>query len=268
MQNDKTFGKTLIKPALAIMHQHKKLYILPALSFIINMLVVLYVLSPLRHFFHLTGHMTAQEAEHLGLIYVLFLLAIFFTHIVSHFFNAILISCTKQYADGKKPCMRAGLRDTLKAFIPIYVWICYASTIGIVIGLAQPVFRKRESFMKMTQGLYWHCLIVLVQPILLFEKLWPIPLIRRSAELVTNTWGNPVYPRLGTGFVFSLWKLLAALPLIVALFTANAHIIAVCGALTLFGYLIVHLFSGSSHIIIRTALYFYAAEEMNDEITK
>jgi hypothetical protein len=112
-------------------------------------------------------------------------------------------------------------------------------------------------------GAAWTMLTFFVVPIIVIEQLGPFAAIKRSASLLTDTWGESVSSTFSLRLITFLLSLLGVLPIVGGGFLIANQMAAIGIPLLLVGVLIllaISLISSALNSIILAALYIYAVE--------
>jgi hypothetical protein len=178
------------------------------------------------------------------------------------FFNAALVFCAMQAFAGRPPSLRAGLATAAGRLPQILGWTLVAATVGVLLNALQNTLRNRLGFIGALLGglleFSWAVTTYFVVPVVVVDGLGPIAAVKRSAEILKQTWGESIGGAAGLGLI----SFAASLPAFVAFALAGASggkgaavaTIAIA-ALYLIGVFIVFATLGA---IFRTGAYIYA----------
>jgi hypothetical protein len=158
-------------------------------------------------------------------------IAVFVFYLFSYFVifsaNTALVGTAMLLLEGKQPTLRDGWRIAYAHRYTIFAYALLIATVGLILRLlsrwvgqvgrfAMPVLQRVIIFAGL--GLAWHVVPVLIIPVLIAEEIDPLAAIRRSSQLVTQTWGEGVVQNANLWLVFIM-------PLVVILVAAIATII-------------------------------------------
>ena len=209
-----------MKQSWAVLQSDRKLMLFPVLSsvaclFVLASFALPIIVSPglwnavLRAVHEELGGKAAVQHQgmklHLPVIvgFAFYLI----NYVVIVFFNAALVACAVKRFGGGHPTMGYGLREAGARWPQILAWSILAATVGYILQAIE----ERLGFVgKMVLGLVgvaWSVVTYLVVPVLAVERVGPIRAVRRSAELLTKSWGEAVVGNLSlgaTGFLLAV----------------------------------------------------------------
>lgn len=120
---------------------------------------------------------------------------------VGIYFQAALVIGANQRAEGIQPTLGGVLAAALKRGGPILGWAVLTTTVGMAIR----AFEERLGLLGAVLGflgeLAWGIVSFLVLPVLVVEGLGPIEAVRRSGQLLRQTWGTSLRTTLRFGLV-------------------------------------------------------------------
>jgi len=174
------------------------------------------------------------------------------------FFNCALAACAQECLSGGHPTVTFGLQRALDRIGPIFFWAVASSTVGILLRFIELRVPLAGKIAVWIFGAAWGMTTYLVVPVLIIEDRDAIDSIRRSAQLLRDTWG----PQLVSGIRFG-WRFL--------LFVVPGVILGAIGAtyyppvLALAAVYIVGLITAlaAARGIFSVALYRYATGAAN-----
>lgn len=254
-------GRKLLKQSLSIMLANKKLFILPLLNGIIVLLLLTMILTPLYHFEYLHQPLTKRQIHEFLWLYLIFLLFLFICNVITFSFKCALIGCLQNYFDGKCPKLRVGIKKTISIFWPIYWWTSYVSTVGILINLSQNKLKNFHYFRELFAGQNWKIASFLILPIIVYEKLWPMAVFRRSTKLINDTWGAPAFANFSFTTLILLLRLVALIPLLVGVLIGGSIIIIISVLVTTILFLLISAVNSSTYTVLSCAVYLYASKK-------
>ena len=165
---------------------------------------------------------------------------------------------------GGDPTVGDGFRIALERIGNIFGYAVIAATVGVILRWLQDkgvVGRIAAGFI----GLAWNLATFLVVPILVVENIGPLDAVKRSANLLKQTWGEQIVGNFGIGTIFGLLTFLLVLlfiPIIVLVGAATESVVLIGLMVFLLVFLLVALGLVNSALsgIYAAALYRYAAE--------
>ncbi|MCH9644556.1 MAG: hypothetical protein K0U29_02560 [Gammaproteobacteria bacterium] len=258
MLNKRQTSRLLLKQGWHILKSNRQAILSPLLSNIIILILLAIILHPFidhriaKHFF--------EQAPILKILlfYACVLGFLFVTHIFAFFFMATLAAHILDYFDHKTTSFISTIKTVCNRFFSLYGWFLYASFAGFIFVIFQKPLRRNKWFNHLTQGLRWSLAIYLVIPLLLKTKIKTTDAIRRSSQLMADTWGKPLqYNHSFTGYSVQL-KLLAFIPLIIGFIQGGHKVIITGSAISIVAILIISSCFMSIRMIVCCASYLHA----------
>src|SRR5215471_15178375 len=186
----------------------------------------------------------------------------FCNYFVIVFCNSALISCALMRFAGETPTLADGFHAAWSRLPQIAAWSLVSATVGIILRAIENVHEKAGQIVSALLGTAWTIITYFVVPVLVVEKLGPIDAIRRSLQLLKQTWGEALVGNVGLG----LFKLLLMLPgiaiLVLGVALCVGKLVVVGVALIVLGvlyFLGVAAVGAALDAIFLGALYQYAA---------
>lgn len=166
--------------------------------------------------------------------YVLLFLYYFINYFVIVFFNAALIHCAVKVMNGEETNISDGLSFAASRLLQIMTWAALAATVGVILKTLQ----ERAGWIgKIILGLIggvWSIATFFVVPVLIYEKQDVFTTVKRSAEIMRDTWGESLTANFGFGLMYFA-LIFSAVPLGILLF--NIAPVAL-GIVTIIAYIL------------------------------
>ena len=250
----------LVKESFRVLQADKELMVFPVVSSIGVVLVTLTFFFPLL----LTGFFDTVTN---GGGQVVGILALFLYYIVQYtvifFANTALVGAAMIRLRGGDPTVSDGLQIAASRFATILGYALIAATVGMLIR-AISNHRGLASIIAGIIGFVWNIATFLVVPVLAIENVGPIDAIKRSAQLLKQTWGEQLAGNLGLGAFFGLvvfGLLILGIPAIILIATLNSIVLTILAVVI---YLLVLVLVGLVHStlngIYTAAVYQFATE--------
>ena len=170
------------------------------------------------------------------------------------FFNCALAACANAYFSGEEPTMGYGLRFAAARFAPILGWAVLSTTVGFILNAIERRASWAGKLAVWIFGVAWGMATYLVVPVLIAEDRGAFGSVRRSSQLLRETWGDQIVADLRFG-----WRaLLLFLPCIV-LGAAGANGYPILLPVTVAYFITVAAFLSAAKGVFEVALYRYAA---------
>lgn len=170
------------------------------------------------------------------------------------FFNCALACCAQAFLAGQEARITYGLRQAATHLGAIAGWSLLSTTVGLVLRSIEGRASWAVKVARFVFGVAWGMATYLVVPVLIAENRGPIASLRRSAQLVRDTWSDQIVAEIRFG-----WRgLIVFLPCVVfGAIGANGFppMLVVAAAWLLIGIAVITAARG----IFEVALYRYAA---------
>jgi hypothetical protein len=179
----------------------------------------------------------------------------FVTSFVTVFFNCALAACAQAQFSGEEPTLRYGLRKAAGRFLPILGWAMLSATVGLVLNAIGRRASWAGKLALWLLGFAWGMATYLVLPVLIAERRGAMESVRRSAQLVRETWGDQLVAEIRFG-----WRgLVFFLPcLVVGVLGANGYPVLLPVAVA--GFILAVAALSAARGVFEVALYRYAAQ--------
>lgn len=227
----------LVKASAAVLRADKELVVFPVVSAIASLLVLATFAAPML-LAGLFDSIFFGEAQILGVVVgFLFYLVQYF---VIFFANSALIGAALIRLQGGDPTVGDGFRIAFKHIGAIFGYALIAATVGMILRWLSERAGIIGRIVVSLVGFVWNVATFLVVPVLVVEGIGPVDAIKRSGQLLKQTWGEQIVGNLGIGAIFGLLTfaiILVSVPLLVL--AAMAESIALL--LTIFAVLVIAL---------------------------
>ncbi len=167
------------------------------------------------------------------------------------FFNCALAACAQAEFSGRETTVGYGLNQAAGRLLAILGWALLSTTVGLALRALE---RRTGRLASWIFGFAWGMATYLVVPVLVAEDLGPVASVRRSAQLLRDTWGDQLVAQIRFG-----WRgVVLFLPvLVLGALGANGYpvLLPVAAAVFLLGMIVLSAARG----IFQAALYRFAA---------
>jgi hypothetical protein len=247
-------GFVLTKQSVEMLWNNPRLAVFPAVSGAASLAFIAALLAPLLGVFVL-------DAD--GAVAVVGLLTVaglyLGTAFISAFFAAALVDQTRAVLDGDEPSLRQGVRAAWGVKRQLFVWAIISATVGFVLDTINESSNSGVTqIISAVIGMAWTVLTFFVVPVIVFERPSVRGMFTRSGELFKQTYGETPISLIGTAVLALLLGLPLLGPGLYALF--ELELLAVGIPLVVAGLAVVQLTAYTLRGIVKTGLYFYAAE--------
>ncbi len=190
----------LVKESFRVLQADKELVVFPLISSIGVVIITLTFIFPML-FAGFFDNIFRGGGELAGFL-VLFLYYIV-QYTVIFFANTALVGAAMIRLRGGDPTVRDGLSIAGSRFFTILGYALISATVGMIFrAIAQRGGLGR--IIVSIIGFAWNVGTFLVVPVLAVENVGPIDAIKRSVQLLKQTWGEQIAGNLGLGAFFGL----------------------------------------------------------------
>jgi hypothetical protein len=277
----------LLKSSLAIIGRNKQLLVFPITIFVCTIVIMLFFLAPpvLRP----TGH-SYLSVEHWQIInhslfqkgidgagghsqitftpaamaYLAFLY--FVSMFIATFCNVAFYHEILAALSGQSVSILRGVKFACTKWASILMWTLFAGIVGLIIKAIEQRLALVGRLIAKLLGVAWSIAAVFVIPVIVRDDKNPNPIavLKKSAGILRQTWGEALIGYVGLAFANTLILLGSVLSLagavVLSIVVHNFWIIGVAGVIWLMALVAwSYLVSVAGHVY-RGALYLYAAE--------
>lgn len=139
--------------------------------------------------------------SHRVAIWAAFALAGFGASTIGIYFQAALVIGAYQRAEGIRPTFGGVLAAAWKLRGPVLAWALLATTVGVAIRALENRLGWLGRLLGLVGGLAWAVATFLVVPVVVAEGLGPIEAVKRSGQLLRDTWGTSLRTTLRFGMI-------------------------------------------------------------------
>jgi len=197
-------GWRLGSRAIAYVARDKSLLFFPLFSWLVLLGVMLafYVAAgpdKLRIFVNTRVDNIGVEYINWGYYWVV-LAAYIFVFYIAELCSVALTKCAEETMDGVDTKFRDGMYAASHRLISTAVWTLLAATVGIVLTVLDQE-RRCSRVIRNVLGAPWRVVTYFVVPVMVLEDVNLLRALRRSPQLLGETWGETPAPHLGLGWV-------------------------------------------------------------------
>lgn len=274
----KTFRRSweLTKISWSILEKDKELLAFPLMSMLGVLVISLLFGLPLMA----SGFLRAASGEGdasffaylVGIVIVfLYYLAI---SIVVTYSNAALTGAVFMRFDGKDPQLSDGFAIANNHLGAIVTFAAMNATVGVISLLIRDAGRESKNFviriladiLASLVDAAWAIVTFLAVPVMVREGKGALEAVKRSGQLVSDTWGRQIVGSGGISVVFALIALAAfivlGLPLLLLAIATNSAFVMFLAIVVIVVILSgISLVGGALNSIYRVALYHYAHDQ-------
>lgn len=254
----------LTQESFKVLMQDKELMIFPVISAILTILVVASFLVPAALFWGAMDAALGLDDTAHNLIGMLVLFCVYFlSYLIILFFNVAILECARIRFDGGEPTMKDGWNAGMQNLGRIALWAALSGTIGVILAqLEEKLGSLIGGILRGLIGGAWTIITYFAVPVLIFEKTSPMDAIKKSGQIIKETWGEGLTMYVGFGAIQGLFVFLTFIPLIgsiiLSVMMSNFIILAIVGSLVILSWIILAVVFSALGQIFRAALYIYA----------
>ncbi|MET0931970.1 MAG: DUF6159 family protein [Aeromicrobium sp.] len=179
-------GKQLLSATWTLLRQDKELFMLPVAGSVFGCIASMILFIP---GFGIGWLVDGREVGDLALWLGGFLAAIGATF-VGVYFQAALVIGANHRAEGGDPTVGSCLRGAWTHKWQILAWAVVSATVGAVLRAARERLGSFGNNLSLLGGLGWSVATFVVVPVLVVEGVGPIDAIKRSTQVLRDTWGT------------------------------------------------------------------------------
>ena len=206
------------KASWAVLQHDRELAVLPVLGALASLVVIAAVGIPIwlsTDGIDDGGSSTGSEP----MLWIGGIIILFAITVITVFFNAAVVSGARERFSGGDPTISSAIKGAFARLHVIVPWAILALTVGMILRAIQSSDNAITRFLGSLLNFAWGVLTFLVVPILVVEQTGPFSSVKRSGELLRNTWGENLIAQVGFGLI----GMVAALPgILIAVIGASA----------------------------------------------
>jgi hypothetical protein len=246
----------LAKVSWSVLRSDRSLAVFPVLSAVAGLLVV----GAVAGLVAATGVSSGHNGGLKGIGYVFIVVGYVALAFVTTYFLGALVHGANEALEGRHadlPDCFAAANGRLHRILP---WALVLATVSILIQAAERRAGIVGQIVVRLLGAAWAVLTFLTVPIIMLEDLGPIAALKRSGQLLRNSWGENLSAQVG----FSLIGFVAMLPALVLIGIGTAvgapAVVVLTAAVGVAWIVVVILVLSALGGIYRSALYRFAVD--------
>ena len=243
----------LAKVSWGVLRQDRELLLIPLLSFVSALVVLAALLVPT---FALLDTGTGEDTASPALVMIAIVTALALS-VIGVFFNGALVAGAHERMSGGDPTVGSAMRRAMSRLAGLLPWALLTGTVGIILQALRERAGFLGDFVVRLAGAAWEVVTYLVIPAIVIDDHSAVEGLKRSGELLKETWGENLAARVG----FGVLGMIAMIPAVIVLALAGAlggPALAV-GMLVAVPYAaLVIVVLTALNAVFQTALYLYA----------
>lgn len=252
----------LVKASWAVLRQDKELLIFPIVSFLGSIVVLITFAIPMiaAGVFDSMASRGSDDIGFFGLVVGFLFYLVMYTVVI--FSNTALVGAAMIRLDGGNPTLADGFRIARERLGIIVAYAAISATVGMILRAISERGGLIGQIASSILGFAWSVLTFLVIPVLVMEKVGPVDAIKRSGELLKQTWGEQLAANFGMGMIFGLATFgiaIVGMVLIAAFAAVDAGVlVAIAVIVMILAIIALSLVGSALGGIYQAALYRYA----------
>ncbi len=208
----------------------------------------------------LTGVNTTGQGSLKAMGYVFVVVGYIALAFVTTYFQAGLVAGANEVLDGRTASIRASLDAANGKLHRILPWAILSATVSIIISAIEERAGFVGQIISSLLGAAWAVVTFLTIPVIVLEDLGPWNALKRSGNLLKQTWGENLAAQFGFG-ILGLVAMLPAVALIAGGIATGSLVVAiVLGAIGVAWLIVVSVVLSAMSGIYRTALYRFTVD--------
>ncbi|MCU1355269.1 MAG: hypothetical protein JWM89_687 [Acidimicrobiales bacterium] len=255
-------SRQLASSSWGVLKQDKELMVLPLISGIACLIIAATFLVPIFVSAHSTNSLGNDTTKLGPLQYLLFFLMYVVLAYVTVFFKTALLCGADERMRGGNPTIASALSGAGKHARAILPWAILSATVSIILRAIEERSGLLGRIVIGIIGMAWTVVTFLVLPVLVFENVGVGDAVKRSTQMLKQTWGENLIVNGGIGLIGFL-LMLPAFALVAIGFAADGGTglgIAVTVSIGVLWIVVVTCWSNAMTSIFQLALYRYATE--------
>ena len=260
-------GRQLIRCSFSLLNQHRSWYCFPILCEIIIVSGFAAIAIP---FATLEKNLSSANVHITPTAFLITLAAVmvflFLIHTIFLFFNAALIACVLKLAHHQKATVSTGFSTGFAMLWRLMCWRTFTSFAGSIIMQCEywkdDWFKTRYATTVM-KGFRWYIAFQLAIPVMVGERCGAYAALKRSIDLMRQTWGDaPLCSRLDQGVTWPmvLIRTLSLIPLVIGALTDDTTATIIGSTMTIFLFMTTTVLFSATRMVITTLLYLHATQ--------
>lgn len=256
----------LFKVSWGVLRNDKSLAAFPVLSGAISLVVAgafggLLWLTSFEESTTAAGS-TSTSFEPIGYVFLAVMyLALAF---VTVYFQSALTAAADSSLRGEESSVAGGLREANSRIGVILGWALVIATVNMILRAIEERFGFVGAIVASLVGAAWNIVTFLAVPVIVIERVGPVNALKRSGQLLKQTWGENIAAQVGFGLVGVIAMLPAVALIAIAGALASVASIPFIAAAVVW-VLLVAIVLSSLGGIYRVALYRFAVDHTAPE---
>lgn len=250
----------LVKASWRVLLADKELMIFPVVAFFASLVVLVTFAVPTVLAGVLDSAVTNGDVGVFSYVVAFLFYAVMY--FVTIFFNSALVGAAMIRLEGGDPTVRDGFRIAFSKLGTIFGYAVIAATVGVILRTISERSGTLGRIVVSLVGFVWNIATFLVVPVLVVENVGPLDAVKRSANLLKQTWGEQIAGNLSVGVIFGLITfgvILLGIPLVIlAVLSGSVALVVTAVLLILLLIMLISLVSSTLSGIYTAAVYRYA----------
>jgi hypothetical protein len=195
-----------------------------------------------------------------GIAYVFIFCAYIALAFVTTFFLGALVHAANERLSGRTANFGESIDAATSKIHRILPWALVTATVSVILQAIEDRLGWFGVLIARLLGVAWAVVTFLTVPVIMLEDLGPINALKRSGQLLKQTWGENVVAQAGFGILGLFAMAPGLLVLAIGIGSGNVGVAVVLGAIGVAWLIAVLVVLSAMSGIFRTALYRYAVD--------
>jgi hypothetical protein len=195
-----------------------------------------------------------------GIGYVFIFCAYIALAFVTTFFLGALVHAANERLSGRTTNFGQSIDAATSKIHRILPWALVSATVSVILQAIEERLGWVGVLIARLLGMAWAVVTFLTVPVIMLEDLGPINALKRSGQLLKQTWGENVVAQAGLGILGLFAMAPGLLMLAIGIGSGNLGVAIVLGAIGVAWLIAAIVVLSAMSGIFRTALYRYAVD--------
>ncbi len=260
-------GTQIARLCLQQLRQHKRLFLFPFIGSICKFTLFISVVWPFVYHREYILHTHGSSFGGIASLVLIFMLLLFMIHLLLYFFNAAVSVNLLYFVHHKQESsIRFGIVEALARYPRIFLWVSYVGTLGLCLNMIPS--KNQSNWLKkiriLLQHNQWRIATYLSLLLVIDKETNPHFALKKSAELMHDTWGENLRPTFSFSAKFLFARIFGLLPLILGIIYAGGDhtIIMITGSITVLIWILISSLFQMLNSCLQVTMYTYAQQKM------
>jgi hypothetical protein len=251
-------SKQLAKASWGVLREAKSLMVLPIISGIASLFIAASFALPMFLTTDITDAGGADGINPSALTYVLGFFAYLALAYIAIFFKTAMLCGADQQIRGDAPSVGSAISGASAHAGKILPWAIVTATVSVILRSLEERAGLLGRIVIGFVGVAWAAVTFLVLPVLVFEGVGVVDAVKRSGNMLKQTWGENLLVNMGIGLITMLLVIPGVLVAVGAALTGSIPLAIVGITLGVTWIIGVVCWSSAMSAVFQLALYRFA----------